>query len=176
MKTTYILFFLMFMGWNLSAQKAETVKWYTIEEAQKLTEKEPRKILIDLYTDWCGWCKRMDNDTFNNPVIAEYINKNFYPVKFDAESKDPVVFSGHTFTSGGTQPRATHQFAMALFNRAQVGYPAIAYLTEKLELIGTVPGYKTPKQYEPFLHWIASDKFKEMTLEDYEKDFTGKTK
>ncbi|NJK95139.1 MAG: DUF255 domain-containing protein [Bacteroidales bacterium] len=68
------------------------VKWYTIEQVVELQKKEPKKILIDVYTDWCGWCKKMDAETFDHPIIAEYINKYYYPVKFNAESKEPVDF------------------------------------------------------------------------------------
>ena len=76
---------------------AQEVEWMTFEEAVEASEKEPRKLLIDLYTDWCGWGKKMDRDAYANPVIAEYINENYYPVKFNAEQKGDVDFQGKTF-------------------------------------------------------------------------------
>ncbi len=57
--------------------KAQTVKWYSFEQAVKLNKQNPKKIFIDVYTDWCGWCKRMDKVTFSNPVIAKYLNKYY---------------------------------------------------------------------------------------------------
>ena len=73
---------------TLAAQ--ESVKWYSIEEAVQLASQEPRVLVIDVYTDWCGWCKRMDADTFSDPAVAEIMNKHFYPVKLNAEGKEDV--------------------------------------------------------------------------------------
>ena len=72
----------------------EKVKWYTFEEAVDLSKNNPKKLFIDVYTDWCGWCKRMDQNTFTHPVIAKYLNENFYAVKFNAESTKPIDFTG----------------------------------------------------------------------------------
>ncbi len=67
----------------------EKIKWMSIEEAYELTltEEHPKKIFIDVYTDWCGWCKRMDKATFQNEEVAAYMNMHYYNVKFDAEQK-----------------------------------------------------------------------------------------
>uniref|UniRef100_A0A3Q2YUK7 Spermatogenesis-associated protein 20-like TRX domain-containing protein n=1 Tax=Hippocampus comes TaxID=109280 RepID=A0A3Q2YUK7_HIPCM len=53
-------------------------------------EGNTKKVFIDIYTDWCGWCKKMDKDTFQNPEVAAYMNENFLMVKMDAEGKDPI--------------------------------------------------------------------------------------
>ena len=75
----------------------EKIHWMTIEQAEAANKVEPKKLLIDVYTSWCGWCKKMDQTTFQNPVIVKYINENYYPVKFNAEQKDSVHFLGETF-------------------------------------------------------------------------------
>jgi len=173
MKSLYIFILVVAGCLQASAQTAEKVKWYTLDEALKLNAAAPRKILIDVYTDWCGWCKVMDAETFNHPVIAKYINKNFYAVKFDAESSAPVKFGDQTFVnkgSGGAR-KSTHQFATAL---GVSGYPAVVYFTGDLKLIGVVPGFFKPEKIEPLLHFIVEEKYlKNITLEDYEKTFTG---
>jgi uncharacterized protein YyaL (SSP411 family) len=64
-----------------AASEPSTVKWYTIQEAEKLNKQNPRPIFVDTYTDWCGWCKKMDKETFTNSVITEILNNKFYPVK-----------------------------------------------------------------------------------------------
>ncbi len=172
MKSLYIIIIVFMAGFSVSAQSTEKVKWYTIDEALKLNANAPRKILIEVYTDWCGWCKKMDAETFNHPVIAKYINKNFYPVKFDAESKAPVTFAGQTFVNQDK----THQFAVALIRQGdgRMSYPSVAYLSGKLEKIGAIPGYYTPAEIEPLLHYIVEEKYKDnVKLEDYEKTFVS---
>jgi uncharacterized protein YyaL (SSP411 family) len=72
--------FVLIAGMIISyAVSGQGVKWYTLEQAIALNKKEPRKIMIDVYTDWCGWCKKMDITTFNNNVIADYLNSKYYP-------------------------------------------------------------------------------------------------
>jgi thioredoxin-related protein len=173
----FILLFFISGNLVLKAQvvKLNNVKWYTIQQALELQKKEPRKILIDVYTDWCGWCKKMDNETFSHPVVAEYLNKHYYPVKFNAESYDSIVFQGHTFINENKGARSTHQFAIALL-RGQLSYPSVAYLTENLQLIAAVPGFFTADNLEPLLNFIVEDKFKSISLDDYKKTFTSQIK
>jgi thioredoxin-related protein len=175
MKSLYILSFILVAGFQVSAQNAEKVKWHTLDEALKLNATTPRNILIDVYTDWCGWCKKMDAETFDHPVIAKYINKNFYAVKFDAESSATVKFGEHTFTntgSGGTR-KTTHQFATAL---GVSGYPTIVYFTGDLKLIGPVSGYYTAEKIEPLLHFIVEEKYQSISFEEYQKTFVSELK
>ena len=77
---------------------ADEIKWYTWEEAYELNQTAPKKVFIDLYTDWCGWCKKMDKETFTDPAVVKFINENFYAVKFDAEQEKDIVFNEKTFT------------------------------------------------------------------------------
>jgi len=175
MKLVYILVFVSVSGLQVLAQNAEKIKWYTIEEALKLNASVPRKILMDVYTDWCGFCKKMDAETFDHPVIARYINKNFYPVKFDAESSAPVKFGEHTYTntgSGGLR-KTTHQFATAL---GVTGYPTIVYFTDDLKLIAPVGGFYRPEQIEPLLHYIVEEKYQSISFEEYQKTFVSELK
>jgi thioredoxin-related protein len=158
---------------NSSSEKKGLVKWYSFEEAIKLNEKAPRKILIDVYTDWCSWCKVMDEKTFSNPIIAEYINKNFYPVKFNAESKEPITFKGTKFENKGDGRRNPHDLAVALL-QGKMSYPSIAYLDENNQLLTAVPGYLTPIQIEPILVFFGENHFKTANWETFSASFKGK--
>ena len=71
--------------------QADKIEWLTLEEAFARNQKAPRKILIDVYTGWCGWCKVMDKKTFTNPEVVKYVNETYYPVKLDAESTEPIT-------------------------------------------------------------------------------------
>jgi thioredoxin-related protein len=152
---------------------AQEVNWITIEEAEKLNSREPRKIMVDVYTDWCGWCKKMDRETFTHPVIAEIISKNYYAVKLNAESREEITFNGTTYKFVPQGSRGYHELAAGLLN-GRMSYPSIAYLNEKLQLLGAVPGYMTPDRIEPLLNYIAEDKFIIQSLEDYQKTFQSR--
>jgi thioredoxin-related protein len=176
-KSLIILLSIAFLGCNAQPQKQETglVKWYTFEEAVKLNEKNPKKIFIDVYTDWCSWCKVMDQKTFSNPEIAEYLNKHYYPVKFNAESKEPITFQGRVFENKSEGRRSPHELAIALL-QGKMSYPSIAYMDEKNQLLTAVPGYVTPTQIEPILVFFGESHYKTTSWETFNQNFVGKIK
>jgi thioredoxin-related protein len=155
------------------AQEEGAIKWYSFEEAIKLNKKKKKKFFVDLYTDWCGWCKKMDASTFQDPVIAEYMNENFYPIKFDAETSDTITVNGQEFVNPkpGTR-RSSHQLAIALLN-GKMSYPSFAFLDEDVKLITVLPGYNTPEKLEPVLHFIADEAYKKESYQDYFSGFKG---
>lgn len=167
---------IMVVSFAIQGQSFEKTKWYSLKEATELQKKAPRKILIDIYTDWCGWCKKMDKETFDHPIISAFLNKHFYPVKFNAETHDSVIFAGHTFVNESKGPRSTHQFAMALFQaqNLQPGYPSIAYLDENMQLIRVWNGFWTAPQIEVWLNYVVDEKYKPLPLEEYKKTFVSK--
>jgi len=127
---------------------AQEVKWLSWDEAAKLaeTEKNPKKIFIDVYTDWCGWCKKMDKDTFQNPEVAEYMSKNYYMVKLDGEGKEPIVFRGKTFKFVPSGRNGYHEFAAALM-QGKMSYPTTIFLDEQMNMLSPVPGYQKTRTF-----------------------------
>ncbi|MBM3420869.1 MAG: DUF255 domain-containing protein [Bacteroidetes bacterium] len=158
----------------ISVQAGAQVKWLTIEEAEKMALKEPRPLFIDTYTDWCSWCKKLDADTFSNPVIAEILNSKFYPVKFNAEGKEPVTFKGTKFINDGKNGR-THQLAIALL-QGKLGYPSMVFFNEKVELLTIQPGYLGPKDLEPLISFIAGKAYLTQNFEQFTASFKGNVK
>ena len=168
------LFSLSAIGQSSAVSENSSIKWYTIQEAEKLNKKEPRPIFVDAYTDWCGWCKKMDRDTFTNEVISDLLNTKFYPVKFNAEGNESITFMGHTFINDGKMGKA-HQLAVELL-QGQLSYPTVVFLVEvngKLS-VSPVPGYKTPKDMEVLLSFFAEKAYEKQKWEDYQKGFKGK--
>ena len=131
-----------------------------MEEALKANETSPKKIFINIYTDWCGWCKRLDANTFSHPEIIDYVNSNFHPVKLNAEQSEPIVFRGVTYENPRPgQPRSAHNFAIAI-TQGRLSYPSLAFMDGNLNLIISVPGFKTPQQLEPWLAYISQEVYK----------------
>ena len=155
----------------------EKIKWLTWEQATEANKKEPKKILVDVYTSWCGWCKVMDKQTFTNDTITDYLNKHFYCVKLDAEGHDTIRFDNKDFVyvspdKGGGR-NGVHTLAYALLD-GNMGYPSIVYLTEKFERTAISPGYKTPDKLLPELRFTAEEVFKTETFDNYIKTYSGK--
>lgn len=159
---------------TLSATKAtaqkNTVQWYSFEKAVEMNKEQPRKILIDVYTDWCGWCKKMKRQTFNHPAIARYINKNFYPVRFNAESGGKVRFNGRTFGLRKRSGRNIHELAIYLL-QGKMSYPSVAYLDGKNRLITAVPGFYKPKDMEPILKYFVKGAYKNQKFKKFKKNY-----
>ncbi|MFO7574278.1 MAG: DUF255 domain-containing protein [Bacteroidales bacterium] len=159
---------------TVNAQKPGKVKWYTLEEAEKLAMTTPKPIFIDTYTDWCSWCKRLETETFSNPVIAEILNTRFYPVKFNAEGNEEISFRGMKFVNDGKYGR-THQLTIALL-RDKVGYPSLIFFNEEIELLTVVPGFQTAKDIEPLLSFFADKAYDKSTFDEYSATFKGSVK
>ncbi len=144
----------------------KNVKWYTWDEAIKANKKEKKKFFVDIYTDWCGWCKRMDAQTFEEAEVAAYLNKHFYPIKLDAEQKANIVYNDHTFkwVEGGR--RGVHELAYSLLD-GKMSYPSLVFLTEKEERIMVSKGFKAKDDFMKELKYIEEEHFTKTSLSDY---------
>lgn len=148
---------------------AEEIQWITIEQAYAKMQTAPRKILIDVYTDWCGWCKVMDRETFKDKSVAEYVNKTYYAVKLDAEQKGDITLGKQKFQSQGR----THELALALTNN-QPSYPTVVFLDDKFQMIQPLPGYMKAKEFHEVITFIGGNYHKKEAFEVY-KTKTYKT-
>jgi len=160
------IFLFVCINLNLFAQ----IKWYTIEEALEKNKKEPRKIIIDVYTDWCGWCKVMDKNTFSNSFIADYLNKKFYPVKFNAEQTSDVKIGDKVFKFVKSGARGYHELAAALL-QGQLSYPSVVFLDENLGLIYISRGYIQASQFDMISKYIGENYYKSIKWEEFTKSY-----
>ncbi len=147
----------------------EAINWMSWEEAIEASNKNPKKIFIDMYTDWCGWCKKMDASTFKDPEVVKYMSENFYAVKFDAEQKEDVVYDGHTFKFVASGRRGYHQLAASLLD-GRLGYPSFVYMDEEQRRITISPGFKETDRMLKELKFIGGDHYKTTDFQSYVND------
>lgn len=165
---------LLFLA-TISVANAQEVKWLSFEEALALNKKNPKPILLDMYTDWCGWCKKMDKTTYKNKVIVDYINQNFYAIKMDGEGKKDITFRNHTFKFKNEGRRGYHELAAALMN-GKMSYPTTIFMNQKEELLDKIPGYLDAKTMEKVLAYFADEKYKTEKWADFDKNFKSQLK
>jgi thioredoxin-related protein len=167
MKSIIIVAFIMFLTTPIYCQE---VKWHTIEEAIELSKKKPRKMVVDVYTDWCGWCKVMDKNTFGNKIIADYLNKNYYPVKFNAEQKENVTIGDKTYKFVAQGRRGYHELAAVLLN-GNMGYPSVVFLDEQIRIIQPFQGYIKAKRFDAISRFIGDEHYKNQTWEEFMAEY-----
>jgi thioredoxin-related protein len=196
MKKLSFLILLVFVKLGIAqtdAHKNDLVKWMSFTEAAKATKKVKKPIIVDVYTTWCGPCKMMSAQTFNNPKIADYINKNYYAVKFDAESRDTIYMDGYvndtTYDKGGKQvikqkpytfkfynqypveqKRPPHQFALSILD-GELSYPSIVFLNSDVQRLNIIKGFHNPQQFEPIMKFFGENVYLKQNWEDYSKNF-----
>ena len=183
--TTFIaVIVLLFSASSLKAQlsnstiKSDTViHWMTFNQAVEANANYPKKkIFIDLFTDWCGWCKKMDAATFTNSVLAQYMNEHYYAVKFNAERNDTITFQGKQFVNPSpTTARSTHQLAYALLN-GKLSYPSFVFLDENFNMLTVVNGYYEVEPFLPILHYFGDNQHNQMPYQQFEKEFKERKK
>ncbi len=155
---------------SFTAPKKEKIKWLSLNELQTEYAKHPRPILIDVYTSWCGWCKVMDKDTYSNEQVAGYINKNFYAVKFNAESTDSAVLGSKKY---GYNPAYNANDLAVYLLGGRMGYPTTVLLSSPGAQPAPLAGFLKPSELEPPLKYFGEGSYKKQDFPDFMKDFSG---
>lgn len=174
LKQTLLYAFLLFTIVTISPSCVvdnQGMKWTTFD---KIASKQgQRMVFIELYTSWCGWCRRMENVTFNDPTVAKYMNKNFYNIRFDAESRRAIEFLGKTYRFNSADgSRGRHSLAKALMQDSEKqGYPTVAFLDENYNLIQAIPGYIVAKDFEVIMHYFGDKSYETQTWAEFTKRY-----
>ncbi|GAB4496243.1 MAG: hypothetical protein OHK0019_27560 [Saprospiraceae bacterium] len=158
---------------EIKAVNPVRVKWMTLEEALEKSKTDKRKIFVDVYTDWCGWCKRMDSTTFMNPAVVQYLNDHYYPVKFNAEQQKEIVYKDKTYQFKKNGARGYHELAAEWLNN-RLSYPTVVFLDENQGVIQPLQGYQDATKMEAVLNYFGTDSHKKTPWESYQKNFTRK--
>ena len=167
----------------ISNSYSQEINWISFDEAFKAQKENPKNIILDVYTNWCGPCKLMEKNTFKNKVIAQFINQHYYAVKFNAEGNETISFMGRKFEnecydkSRSQSRNSTHMFARFLGVNA---YPTTVFFDDKMNLITPIRGYLVPQQLEIYLELFKNDQYKSVKsqeeFDDFIKNFKSKLK
>lgn len=168
-----LCFLLCFLPEIFLAQAEENhglVKWLTFNQLQQEMKKQQKPVLIDIYTDWCGWCKHMMRTTYSDPNIANYINTYFYPVQFNAETHDTIEFNGEKFVNRGTEKKSPHDLAYKFLGQS-LSYPSTIFVSNNYQFKLLSQGYLEVEKIEPLLVYTVENAFRTTAYEEFNKNF-----
>jgi len=144
------LFAIALLSSSFISQKNEELKWMNFNEGYELAKKKNKIMLVDVYTDWCGWCKVMDRETYAKPEVIKMINADFVAIKFNPEKKDVVyTFEGKQYTGD--------QLAGVISNNQLTGYPTTIFMYPKGKKMNVVGGYQNENNFKSLLTGIKSE-------------------
>ena len=181
MKQVMILAAFLFFGGFLFAQGNTVlsppleakIEWLTWDQAVQRMEKEPRKLMVDVYTDWCGWCKRMDATTMQDAGVIKLINEKYYAIKMDGEGKDDITFRGRTYKFIAQGNRGYHELPAELMS-GKMSYPTLVFLDQEFAIIQPLPGYQQAPMLENVLAYFGLDAYKTTPFEDFRATYPRK--
>lgn len=147
---TYSKFFVFILGislFNINSFANGNLKWHSFDEGMAKAKAENKVLLVDFYTDWCGWCKKMDKATYENEKVITYLNKHFVAVKLNPEKDEAVTYKGEKINAANFSNEVGAN-----------GFPSTGFFKSNEEFLGTVPGYIPPEDFIELLDKVLAAK------------------
>jgi len=163
----YLMMF-FFLTALAPAPKTNHVKWMSLAEAEINLKKEKRSVLIDLYTDWCGWCKVMDQKTYSNENVAEYLQNKFYAVRMNAETKEKILWNEKSYNYN--KAYRANEFAVFI-TKGRLEFPTTIIIPADGSEPQAIAGYLEKKDFELIAKYFGEDGYNKIPFEDYQKAF-----
>lgn len=158
----------LIFGQSFLYKAKDKVQWLTVAEMQVAYSKNPKPIIVDVYTTWCGWCKVMDRETYRKDKVADYINEHFYAVKLDAESKSDFEWNGKTYKYD-SENKSNELAQMLLYG--QLSFPTTVLLSTLDAKPAPLAGYLKPNEIEGPLKFLADNIYKTKTFPEFNQSF-----
>ncbi len=160
--------FVVLCSFKVTPTAHDKLAWMNMSELKQKMKSEPRPALIDLYTNWCYWCKVMDKKTYNNSRVITYINDHFYAVKLNAETKDTIEWKNNSYNYN--ENYKVNDFTMYVTS-GQPGFPTMVILTDDHSAPISIQGFMEPKEIEPILKYFGEGAYKTESFEFFKKTF-----
>lgn len=138
------------------SDETQTIEWLDMETAADRNKEEKKFFFIDIYTDWCGWCKKMDASTFQDSEVVAYMSEHFYAVKMNAESKDPIAYNEVLYEYKLYNGKGYNELAVNLLG-GKMSFPSFVVLSKKEAKLGTIVGFQQPSQLLATLKGYVKD-------------------
>ena len=147
-------------------QKTDHIQWMSLAEVEQALQKEKRKVIVILYSNSCGWCNRLERETLQDENVIRYLNQKYYPIHFNAEEHEKVHFKGKEYKYVQNGQKGYNQLAYELTG-GRLSYPTYVFFDENLKLIQSIPGYKSPKDFQTIIKYFGDNFYKKMPWDTY---------
>lgn len=138
--------FFVFSGSPLPASAGEEIKWMSLEAAKVEAQKTGKPIMISFYTTWCGYCKKLERETFREPAVIKTLNAYFLPVKLDGDDEAGLA----------------RKYLVR-------GFPTIVFVDAEGKTLLASPGYRPPEHFMGLLKYVHSGMYRKMTYDRFDE-------
>ncbi|MEM1324551.1 MAG: DUF255 domain-containing protein [Bacteroidota bacterium] len=168
MKFSLYLFAFVLMTLTLPAHAQ--IEWLSMAQLEARMQEEPRKVLVKIYTENCNWCKRMDEETFEQAYVAEYVNEYYYAVALDANTQKEIIFKGESYKYSKDGKFGRHELAVEL-TKGNLSYPSVVFLDGELNVLQSISGYKPYPLFQQIMTYYGMDYHTRMPWSSYQNSY-----
>ena len=144
---------------DASAAGEGSITWHSFDGGMALAAKENKKVLVDVYTDWCVWCKKMDKEVYTDKKVAEILNARFVAVKLNPEVQQEITFNNERVNGG--------LFAQAM---GVSGYPSTLVFASDGTPITKIDGFQQAQQFASLITFIGEDHYKTKSYQQFRSE------
>lgn len=167
-----VLLLIIFMGnYKFSIGQNKPLRWLTLQELERVQVKKPKKLIIEVYSKECEWCKKFESEVLTNPIIMTYINSNFYLVKVEIHDQKPIRFNNKELLSTNGFHPITAEY---LKGQIPISLPTQIFFDEQLTILNFLKGYNSPKNFELALNYFGGNHYKKQSWNEFMKLFQGR--
>lgn len=142
---------------GLAGDKIE-LKWKNFDVGISEAKQTKKKILLDVYADWCKWCKKLDAEVYAEPKVAAYLNKHYILIKVNGESNNKLTYKNEKMT----EQQLSQGFGVT-------GFPTIIFLESNGDAIDKLGGFVPADRFLPILQYIGEDHYQKMKWDEFLK-------